>query len=160
MHDTTVSLQGWMTYQWRWLIIGLVLIALVVLWYGFVFFITRHKEPRTLATLKPKAYTPPDLSALKQKYLALITEVETAHQTNGLSARLVHQKLSYLLRMFVYEIRGHRVDTLTLADLQRTRYKELTGAIETLYLPEFARVQQGDTAAAIALARKVVREWN
>ncbi len=32
--------------------------------------------------------------------------------------------------MFVVEINGHRVDTLTLRDLEKTRYKTLAAAIK------------------------------
>ncbi len=156
----TTELREWVSYEPIWLIVGLILLTMLVSWYCFVFFSTRHKKPQSLATLKPQPYTPPDLTALKQKYLQLIKEVETAHQSKEISARLVHQKLSYLLRMFVFETHGHRVDTLTLADLQKTRYEQLTKAIERYYLPEFTKVQQGDVDSALLLAREVIQQWN
>ncbi len=150
----------WVGYEPLWLVIGCILMVMLVLWYGAVFYLTRRKPPRTIATLPLKAYVPPDLTALKAKYVQLILEVEGRYAAKTLSAREVHQKLSYLLRMFVFEIRGHRVDTLTLDDLKKTRYTELTAAIESYYLPEFTAVERGSVADAIALARKVVTEWN
>lgn len=155
-----VELREWMHYEPIWLIIGGVLMILLIGWYGFVFWLTRKKKPRSLNTLAAKPYTPPDLTALKAKYLQLIADTETAHTNKSLSARAAHQQLSYLLRMFVYEARGHRVDTLTLADLKQTRYAELATAIEEYYLPEFASVERGSVASAAATARKVVTEWN
>ena len=62
--------------------------------------------------------------------------------------------------MFVFETRGHRVDTLTLNDLKKTRYSELTKAIEQFYMPEFAAVERGNVHEALELSRKVVAEWN
>ena len=62
--------------------------------------------------------------------------------------------------MFVFETKGHRVDTLTLADLQKTRYDQLTKVIESYYLPEFTQVQQGDVQSALTLAREVVQQWS
>lgn len=156
----TVELRDWMSYEPIWLAVGLLLLTLIVAWYSWVFYSTRHKKQRTLATLTPKPYTPPDIGGLKQKYLQLINEVEVAHQSKEMSARVVHQRLSYLLRMFVYETRGHRVDTLTLADLQKTRYEQLTKAIERYYLPEFTKVKQGDVPSALVLAREVIQQWN
>ena len=153
------ELREWVGYSPTWLIIGIIGLLLLAGWYGFVLFSTRRRPQKTLTNLAPKAYTPPDLTLLKQKYLQLIAEVEQKHSAGGLTARAAHQKLSYLLRMFVYEIRGHRVDTLTLEDLQKTRYTALTGAIATFYMPEFTAVQRGDVASALALARKVVTEW-
>lgn len=159
MHDKP-ELREWVGYDATWLIIGSSLIVMLVAWYGFVWFVTRKKKQRTLATLQPKPYTPPDLTSLKAKYYALITEIEDGHRMGELSARQAHQKLSYLLRMFAYETRGHRIDTLTLADLKKTRYQELAGAIEKMYLPEFALVQTGNVDEAIEIARKVVMGWN
>lgn len=156
----SVELREWVAYEPIWLIVGLILLVVIIAWYGWVFFSTRRKPQRSLATLQPQPYIPPDLTGLKQKYLQLIAEVDTAYQSKQISARVVHQKLSYLLRMFVFETRGHRVDTLTLADLQKTRYEQLTKAIERYYLPEFTKVQQGDVQSALALAREVVEQWN
>ncbi len=150
----------WASYEPLWLMIGCMLLLMVALWYGAIFYLTRRKKQRTVASLPPRAYTPPDLTALRAKYLQLILEVEGHYTAKALSAREVHQKLSYLLRMFVFEIRGHRVDTLTLDDLKKTRYTELTAAIESYYLPEFTAVERGNVNDALALARKVVTEWN
>ena len=155
-----LELREWVNYQPIWLVIGLILLVLLVAWYFFVFFSTRRRKQQTLATLKPRPYIPPDLTNLKAKYQALIDEVEQKYTTKELSARQVHQKLSYLLRMFVFETRGHRVDTLTLNDLKKTRYSELTKAIEQFYMPEFAAVERGNVHEALDLSRKVVAEWN
>ena len=158
--QNAAEFRDWMSYDPIWRIIGAVLLIIIIAWYFFVFFSTRHKKPQSLATLKPRPYIPPDLTVLKQKYLQLINEVESAHQSKEISARIVHQKLSYLLRMFVFETKGHRVDTLTLADLQKTRYDQLTKVIESYYLPEFTQVQQGDVQSALTLAREVVQQWS
>ena len=146
------ELREWVDYDPLWLVIGCLLLSAIILWYGFVFYSTRRRSHRSLATLKPKPYTPPDLTDLKQKYQRLIDE--------KLSSRKAHQKLSQTLRMFVVEINGHRVDTLTLRDLEKTRYKTLVAAIKQFYIPEFTAVEQGSVAEAAALARKTVAAWN
>lgn len=155
-----VELRDWLGYDITWLLLGLLCVVLVAGWYAFVFISTRHKPQRSLNTLTAKPYTPPDLTALKAKYIALIEEINQHYTAQTISARAAHQKLSYVLRMFAYETRGHRVDTLTLADLQKTHYEQLTVAIGRLYLPEFARVQQGNVLDAVAFAREVVEGWN
>ena len=154
------ELREWVDYDPLWLIIGCLLLGAIILWYGFVFYSTRRRSHRSLATLKPKSYTPPDLTDLKQKYQQLIDEIEQNHAAGKLSSRKAHQKLSHILRMFVVEINGHRVDTLTLRDLEKTRYKTLTAAIKQFYIPEFTAVEQGSVAEAAALARKTVAAWN
>lgn len=159
MHAGT-ELRGWVDYDPLWLVIGCLLLGAIILWYGFVFYSTRRRSYRSLATLKPKPYTPPDLTDLKQKYQQLIDEIEQNHAAGKLSSRKAHQKLSHALRMFVVEINGHRVDTLTLRDLEKTRYKTLAAAIKQFYIPEFTAVEQGSVAEAAALARKTVAAWN
>ena len=159
MHAGT-ELREWIDYDPLWLIIGCLLLGAIILWYGFVFYSPRRRSHRSLATLKPKPYTPPDLTDLKQKYQRLIDEIEQNHAAGKLSSRKAHQKLSHVLRMFVVEINGHRVDTLTLRDLEKTRYKTLAAAIKQFYIPEFTAVEQGSVAEAAALARKTVAAWN
>ena len=159
MHAGT-ELREWVDYNPLWLVIGCLLLSTIILWYGFVFYSTRRRFHRSLATLKPKPYTPPDLTDLKQKYQRLIDEIEQNHTAGKLSSRKANQKLSHVLRMFVVEINGHRVDTLTLRDLEKTRYKTLAAAIKQFYIPEFTAVEQGSVAEAAALARKTVAAWN
>ena len=154
------ELREWVDYDPLWLVIGCLLLGAIILWYGFVFYSTRRRSHHSLATLKPKPYTPPDLTDLKQKYQRLIDEIEQNHAAGKLSSRKAHQKLSHILRMFVVEINGHRVDTLTLRDLEKTRYKTLAAAIKQFYIPEFTAVEQGSVAEAAALARKTVAAWN
>lgn len=100
------------------------------------------------------------MTDLKQKYQQLIDEIEQKYTTKELSSRKAHQQLSRALRMFVVEINGHRVDTLTLRDLEKTRYKTLAAAIKQFYIPEFTAVEQGSVAEAAAIARKMVAAWN
>ena len=154
------ELREWVDYDPLWLVVGCLLLSAIILWYGFVFSSTRRRSHRSLATLKPKPYTPPDLTDLKQKYQQLIDEIEQKYTTKELSSRKAHQQLSRALRMFVVEINGHRVDTLTLRDLEKTRYKTLAAAIKQFYIPEFTAVEQGSVTEAAALARKTVAAWN
>ena len=149
------ELREWVDYDPLWLVVGCLLLSAIILWYGFVFYSTRRRSHRSLATLKPKPYTPPDLTDLKQKYQQLIDEIEQKYTTKELSSRKAHQQLSRALR-----INGHRVDTLTLRDLEKTRYKTLAAAIKQFYIPEFTAVEQGSVTEAAALARKTVAAWN
>lgn len=158
--STSVTLHEWLWYQSVWLIVGCGLILLLLGWYAFVFFVTRRTSQRTMAQLPPKPYIPPDLTALRAKYLQLIDQAEQSHASGAVSARKLHQTLSYLLRMFAYEATGHRLDVLTLHDLERTRYTQLATAVKAYYTPEFAAVKTGNITEALIVARKVVNEWS
>lgn len=122
-----------------------------------------HSPPSTAFTQHPArqaAHGTRSINLAGSRYLRLIDEVEAAYAERRLSTRQAHQKLSYLLRRFVYEVRGHRADTLTLADLMQTRYHQLAAAVQRYYLPEFARLEHGDTAEALRIAREVISTWH
>ena len=144
-----------------WLLIGFItLIAAVLIWYGFVIWLTRKKKQRTVENLAAKVPVLPDIPAIQKKYLALIDEVERSYQQGAMKSRAVHQKLSLLLRYFVHETKGLRAYTLTLSDLRHTRYAKLVEAIDSYYVPEFHEVLTGDVPTALATAREVVTTWS
>ena len=154
------ELREWMEFDITAMLVGVLLVVGLCTWYGFVFFVTRKKPQRTLATLKPKPYATPDITRLQEKYLSMLSELEEKYSDKKLSNKAVHQKLSYLVRFFAYEVNGHRVDTLTLADLEKSRYENLTKAVRLYYPAEFAKFQESDVATSMALAREVIQKWN
>jgi hypothetical protein len=148
------------SYSVVWTVLCVCGVVLLVGWYGTVMWLTRHKPQRTVATLKPGAIAPIDVPAVRAKYLGLIGEVERAYHAGEMSSRIVHQKLSVLLRFFAQEAHGLRAFSLTLGDLRNTRYTQLTRAIEAYYTPEFHAVLEGDAKAALQTAREVVTTWS
>lgn len=157
---STVTAYPPVGYGVLWLIMACAGIVLLFLWYGFVFWVTRRKHQRTLATLKPLAPPPLDIPAIQAKYFGLISEVEQAYTRGEIKSRAVHQKLSILLRFFAQEAHGIRAYSLTLSDLRKTRYTQLTAAIDAYYRPEFDAVLVGDVSAALTTAREVVGTWS
>lgn len=147
-------------YSSVWLFVGIALVCLVVLWFGFVLWLTRRKKIRNVTNLRPVVPVVPDLAALQAKYLALVLEVEQSAARNEIDVRGVHQKMSILLRFFAYEAKGIKAHVLTLADLKQTRLTSIANAIEGYYTPEFNQLKRGDSAAAIAKAREVVTTWS
>lgn len=140
------------------LLAGLVL-AGVVLWYGLVWWLTRRRTQKTLKTLPAAVVAPTDLTALKQMYLKKIEVIWQKYEARDVTARVTHQKLSRLVRRFVGEVTKSSVANMTLADLRHTKYATVAQTIEAYYEPEFARIETGNVADAMARARKVVQEW-
>jgi hypothetical protein len=158
--QSNVELRPNFTYSPLWLWLGIAGVVLIVAWLVFVFVLTRKRTPKSLATLPPREYQPPDLTVLKQKYLALIAEVGVKHANGEYTARYSYQALSKLVRLFVYEINHHRVDVMTLSDLRRSHYPALTQVIEQYYVPEFHRDSAGNVDTAVQAATEVVSTWN
>ncbi len=137
-----------------------VLSLCLISWIWFVFWSTRKIEQKNLSNLKPKLYTPPDISALKEKYIQLISQVQDNYKLGQISERTAHQNISLLSRFFVYEIKGHRVDTFTLSDLKQSRYQSLVPVIEKAYGPMFSKDLQGSVEDVALSAKKVVQLWS
>lgn len=148
------------SYSWWVGAQALATISLLIITVAMIAWFTRKKKQKTVGTLKPKPIVLPDIPAIQQKYMKLIDEIEQGSKRNEITARGVHQKLSVLLRYFVYEIKGVRTPMLTLAELKMTSFISLTSAVETYYEPEFDAVKTGDVPSAIATAREVVSKWS
>ena len=142
-----------------WLIVGLILIALVIGWLVFVFVATRHRKPVTIASLRPQQGAVVDLVALKQKYLALISEVEVQAQQAQITPRQTHQRLSTLVRQFVFDASGFRAQIMTLSDLEKSRYPAVKEVIQKYYPGEFESIVRGDPLEACTVAKGMVQAW-
>jgi hypothetical protein len=158
MPADSVSLNPPIQYSIIWLIIGAVLLLLIAVWYGVLFWLTRHKPYASLANLKP---APPgfDLEKLKQKYLQLIDECYNAYKHDHATLRSLHKGLSMTVRYFVHEANHFPAPRLTLADLKRAPYPELSRVVEDYYAKEFAAVEHGNAEASVEAAKDMVRRW-
>lgn len=155
----TPSLSPLLSYDTGPLYIAIGIIIVVATWYGFVFWLTRHREQRVLTTLPPAAPIFIDNTYLKQVYLERIAAVERAYHNHEIRARVVHQQLSLIVREFVMYVERMPVLTMTLTDLKRSRQDRIAPIIESLYVAEFAAVESGSVDAALSASRKVVSEW-
>ena len=153
------ELQPALSYPIWYLIGGILLFCLVGGWIALVYIITRRKRQRTLQTLKPKPYVPPNPYQIQQKYIALINDVELSYGRHDVSSRAAHQLLGKLVRFYVYEVNGNRVDTFTLDQLQRSRYPAVTRAVSAYYPASFRRFSSGDVANSAQLAREAIMTW-
>lgn len=154
-----VDLQPNMAYQVRWLILGLILLLLVLVWSFLIIFLTRKRTTRTIDNSVLQTVPPVDLASLQSKYLALIDQVTVRHNNREISSRQAHQELSYLIRIFVYEARGQKLQTFTLSDLKRTSYTKIAETIEKYYIPEFSKIEAGNVLESVALAKEVISTW-
>ncbi|MGB4758572.1 MAG: hypothetical protein WBP26_00785 [Candidatus Saccharimonadales bacterium] len=147
-------------YGLAWFLVGVLCLLLIAAWLGFVFWTTRKKPQKTVHTLLPKEPVKPDINALKAKYLALIAEAEQEVNQHTITARVAHQKLSLLVRYFVFEANGFRAHVMSLSDIKRIDLPSVARVIEQYYPAEFAAIEQGNITQAIAKAKEVVSSWS
>ena len=116
----------------------------------------RKKEKiRTTQTEKPK-----NVSSIKAAYIKKLMDIEKNYSANELTNRMAYQKLSLIVRQFVYEVTNIKVTNYTLQELKELRMPKLYELIEEFYTPEFAAQNDGNLIESIQKARKVIEEWN
>lgn len=141
-----------------WMLLGLLLLALVVGWYIWVYMSTRAPRPAA----EPQPWQNAQMihaPAVRERYLSMITETQRAHDSGALPYREAHHQLSLLLRSYVAERQGIQTIHMTLDDLKKTKLVPLSTAIEDLYPAAFGPEAHGSIDVAAEKARKLVREW-
>ncbi|MGL4339009.1 MAG: hypothetical protein ACRCSP_01100 [Rhodoglobus sp.] len=138
-----------------WGILGVLLLALVIAWYFFVFFSTRASQ---VPQQRPVEIVPPT-DDIRARYLGLIDQARLAHANGFVSAREAHHKLSLIVRSFVSEREGKSTGHLTLRDLRATPFTSLSDTVEKLYPGEFAHDHRGTVAQAADEAIRLVTTW-
>ena len=158
MRDISELMYGPFYYGFIWLLIGLVFLGLAISIVVFIFYLTRKKEIKTIANLKPQAPKVIDIEALKAKYLAMVDEAEKQFNARKTKASTAHQQLSLIARLFYYEALGFHADILTLADLKKSRHERLTQTIEKYYPDEFDGLEKGSVSNSAEMARSLIKE--
>lgn len=141
-----------------WAILGISLLALIALWYVFLWWWSRRKHRMPREAHAGNAIE--QAGRLKGKYYGLIDEVEDAWRADELTTRAAHQKLGTLVRFFVFESTGRKAHVMTLEDLNEANLRSVADAIEQYYPAEFAAVEQGNVPESAGIAREVVGTWN
>ncbi|MBX3098081.1 MAG: hypothetical protein KF761_00745 [Salinibacterium sp.] len=144
-------------YQPWWGLLGLLILALVVAWWVFVFASTRASRVPPPSTSSPSRG--PSTATIRKRYLELIEETRAAYANGDVHERDVYHQLSILLRTYVEEREGTRTVTLTLRELRTTEFVPLSDAVARLYPGAFSPDYTGTVAKAIDEARAVVTSW-
>jgi len=145
-------------YNRIWLILGLIVLLVILLWYAVAFWITRRRKLKSLNTLR-RLPTGAELERLKAKYLMLIDAIYQRFLANEIDLRELHKELSMTVRTFAYEANHFPAPTLTLSDLKRSPYPQLASLIGDYYPEEFALITHGDAAVSVEAAKGVVTRW-
>lgn len=144
-------------YSAAWPLIGILFLLTAALIMGVVFYATRKKTAKTIQTLQPLEPKVVDLNSLKQKYLGMIDQIENYYNDHLTSSSAAHQQLSKATRLFFYEALGFHAEVMTLSDLKRSNYKDLTEVIEKYYPDEFDGLEEGLVAQSAERARELIK---
>lgn len=145
-------------YSLSWLWIGLLFLALFAFGIFLIFHLTRKKPIKKISTLTPQAVVVPDLTALRNKYLALVDEIAKKYEAREYSAIKAHQELSLTARLFYAEAGGFHAEVLTLRDLKKSKNAKLAALIEFYYPEEFSCLERGQLSRSVDGARTIIND--
>ena len=155
--ELPVELQKPLHFHIAWLIIA----TLFLIAAAFLLFYSQKKfSIKKEKKLKVKKPPRKNIPLIRKKYLSKLDELEKNIKEGSIDNRTAYQKLSTIIRLFVYEMTGITVQNCTLEEIRTLRMPRLTKLVEEYYEPEFSSLELGDALASLSITRKVVSAWH
>ncbi len=107
-----------------------------------------------------KKLPPQSITALKEKYIHVLTDIEKKRTEEQITDRQAFQAVSKVVRDFAYATTGIKVQNYTLMEIHAANMPKLYELISCCYIPEFAVEANGNVYEVINKARMVISEWN
>lgn len=154
--QTSVSLQDPLSYSWTpVLLIGAVILATIIL-----YLILDMRDKKGKVNDEPKAAPPKDYPKIKNRYRHELDVLEQRMDNNSIEVREAYQKLSELVRGFVFEMTGIKTQNFTLTEIEKLNFPRLAEQIREYYKPEFEPESEGDMRNSLEKARGIIESWN
>ncbi len=157
--ESSVNLQEPMSYMLVWIITaGVLLLAAVLL--QVIFRIRRRRRgevPEKIKVVKPPRASIPEI---KNRYLSDIDKIKDALTKGEIDKRIAYQRMSKVIRHFVFDMTGVQVQKYTLYEIKQIRMPMLTQLIEDYYVPEFAQETMADAIKSLEGTRRVIERWH
>lgn len=155
----TVELQDMFSYSSLLLALAVALVVVVGV-IGLIVLLHRKKAKQPVEErIAPVIKTVPD-NQVKEKYCAIINDLETKCRDGKVSNRKAYQELSKIIRHFVHEVTGIKVHHNTLDEIERLQMPELYEVVKECYAPEFSVDRKGNIYDTMNKARMVIKEWH
>ena len=144
--------------MWPMIVLGTALFAMLALLLTlYLIRKFKHRQPKPVPV--PVAPPPVAIDVLKTKYLNLLRKLEAQFSDGSIDLRTAYQKMSLIIRNFVFEATGIKVQNYTLDDIRAAKLTSLEALVEEYYSPEFARMSEGDFYASMNKTGKVIEQW-
>lgn len=157
--NTTVSLQDAFSYAlWPIIVLGSALFIIASILVGLHFYRKyKHRKPKP----KPVKVVAKqvNIQALKAKYLRELEKLEHEFSTEKITLRQAYQQISVVIRRFVFEATGIKVQNYTLDEIKTAHMPSLEALVAEYYSPEFAKQSKGDFMESLGKTKKVIEQW-
>lgn len=138
-----------------YVVLGLFILSIIIVAIYFLFIRHRIKD-------KPIEIKKPPMSlvaGIKKKYLDAIIKIEDDVNKGKIDNRKAYRELSSVIRLFVFDMTGIKVQNYTLTEISILKIKPLTTLVAEYYSPEFAKGENGDIKNSIVKTRGVIQKW-
>ena len=156
--NTSVGLQDAFSYA-KWPMIALASVLVLFGIYLLLVFILKKinmkEKPKPVVVKEP----PKDIEMLKRKYLKDLYDLSVEFSSDRVNLRKAYQRMSAIIRNFVFEATGVKVQNYTLDDIRNAGLPRLEALVAEYYSPEFARMSEGDFSDSMMRTKKVIEQW-
>lgn len=153
------ELQKPMSYAvWPMVVLGVIVFCIIL--YFLLPRIIRSLRNKPKKAPTPHIRTYQDVLAIKGKYISELNALESNVLGQKITIRGAYQKMSTLIRRFVYEMTGIKVQNYTLEDIRKLNMPMLEQLIGEYLAPEFAKRTESNVMASLAKTKWVVERWN
>ena len=152
--QVSVDLQEPFSYSVIGIIITLALIVVLTIYFY------KKKPVKKEVVPEIKVVKGRDVKKIKIKYIKKLGILYGQIQKNEVSIRKAYQRLSKIIRYFVFEVTEIKVQNYTLDEIQKLNMPQLYELILEYYKPEFARNSVGAIKESVLKTREVIKEWN
>lgn len=150
-------------YDFMWIILAGSVLFVAIVFYVFLFIMTRKLKHKKDIMPLPKGLTQEEaLSLIKNKYAENIMTVSSKYKTGEITSKQAFQSLSIHLRNFSHEYSATGAYSMTLKDLNdKKAAPSLRKKIEDFYPYAFERAEkEGNVALAVKDALEVIQLWH
>ncbi len=138
-----------------YLTLGLFAFSLIVV---AVYFLLLRKKIKD----KPIEIKKPPMSlvaGIKKKYLDALIKIEDDVTKGKIDNRKAYRELSSVIRLFVFDMTGIKVQNYTLTEISILKIKPLTTLVAEYYSPEFEEGENGNIKSSLDKTRGVIQRW-
>lgn len=100
-----------------------------------------------------------DITLIKNRFIKEIDLLKSQIENNKITNRKAYQRLSKIIRTFIYEMTSIKVPNYTLEEIKKININSLTQLVEEYYDPEFSKISKGNIKESIEKTRQVIDSW-
>ena len=131
-----------------------IIFILLIILIALLIILNRRKKPIKNVVMSK------NIVSIKSKYLNMISILYNDVANDKINNRAAYQKLSSIVRNFIFESTNIHVQNYTLSDIKQVDIPILYELVSEYYDPEFSKISKGNIIASLEKTKGVIERWN